>query len=310
MSREDIIKELHRMSRKKFKRRPYTMRGIDDTFQADLVEMIPYAQQNKGYKYILVVIDTFSKFGWAMKLKNKTGKEVTNAMHNIFKSNSNRIPRNLQTDAGKEFYNSIFRKLMEKYKINHYCTFSHLKASICERFNRTLLNRIWYRFTLQGSQKWIGILSDIVDSYNSTVHRTIQMRPVDVTKSVERMLLKTAYKTNSAINVSHLNKFNVNDFVRISKYKTIFEKSYTPNWSAEIFKIVTVLPTEPVTYKLSDLKDVEIKGCFYELELQKTKHPNTYLVEKIIRRKQNKVFVKWLGFPSSENSWINASELD
>lgn len=309
MNKEGVVKELHKMSRKHFKRRPYTMRGIDETFQADLIEMIPYAHQNNGHRYILVVIDTFSKFAWTIKLKNKTGKEVTSAMHTIFRDNPERIPKNLQTDAGKEFYNTSFQKLMEKYKINHYCTYSKMKASICERFNRTLLNRIWYRFSVQGSHKWVNILSDIVGSYNSTIHRTIQMRPIDVTKSIEKFLLKTVYKTNSSINVCYLNKFNVNDYVRISKYKSIFEKSYTPNWSTELFKVVTVLPTEPVTYKLLDLNGVEIKGCFYEQELQKTRFPDTYLVEKIIRRKRNKIFVKWLGFPDSENSWINANEL-
>lgn len=298
MSKEEIVKELHRMSRKNFQRRAYTMRGIDDTFQSDLVEMIPHAKQNKGYKYILVLIDTFSKFVWARKLKN-----------NIFKYISNRIPKNIQTDAGKEFFNSTFQRLMRTYKINHYCTFSKMKASICERVNRTLLNRIWYRFSMQGSHKWIDILSDIVDSYNSSVHRTIGMRPIEVTKSIEKYLLKTVYRTNSTVNASYVNKFSIDDYVRISKYKTIFEKSYTPNWTTEIFKVNTVLPTRPVTYRLSDLKGIEVKGCFYEQELQKTKHPNTYLVEKIIRRKQNRIFVKWLGFDNSENSWIDANDL-
>lgn len=309
MSKEDVVKELHKSSRKNFRRRAYTMRGIDDTFQSDLIEMIPFAQQNSGHKYILVVIDTFSKFAWAAKLKNKTGNEVTKAMQNILKSSPNRIPRNMQTDAGKEFFNRTFQRLMEKYKINHYCTYSKMKASICERFNRTLLNRIWYRFNLLGSHKWTSILADIVGSYNSTFHRTVKMSPIDVTKSVEKFLLRTAYKANSSLNVELKSKFRVNEFVRISKYKTIFEKSYTRNWSTELFKVAAVLPTNPVTYKLLDLNGTEIKGCFYEQELQKTNHPNIYLVEKIIRRKKSKVLVKWLGFPESDNSWINVSDL-
>lgn len=308
MSRIDVVNELHKMSWKNFKRRPYTMRGIDDTFQADLIEMIPHAHLNKGYKYILVVIDTFSKFAWTVKLKNKTGVEVTKAMETILINEPNRIPRNLQTDAGKEFFNSSFQNLMRAYNINHYCTFTKMKASICERFNRTLLNRIWYRFGLQGSTKWINILEDIMKAYNSATHRTIKMRPIDVTKSAEKFLLRTAYKRNASISSNYQQKFHVDDNVRISKYKTIFEKSYTPNWSTEIFKVVAVLPTNPVTYILADLSGDKIKGCFYEQELQITKHPDVYLVDKVLRRKGSQLFVKWLGFSDSENSWINKKD--
>lgn len=100
----------------------------------------------------------------------------------------------------------------------------------------------------------------------------------------------------------------MDDSVRISKYKTIIEKSYTPNWSTELFKVVAVLPTDPVTYRLADLSGNQIRGCFYEQELQKTKHPDTYLVERILRRKGDKIFVKWLGFSDCENSWINKTD--
>lgn len=98
------------------------MRGIDDTFQADLVEMIPYAKINKNFRYILCVIDTFSKYAWVMPLKNKTGEEVTTAMQKILDKDK-RIPKNMHTDQGKEFYNNKFQTLMKKYNINHYSTY-------------------------------------------------------------------------------------------------------------------------------------------------------------------------------------------
>lgn len=97
--------------------------------------------------------------------------------------------------------------------------------------------------------------------------------------------------------------------MRISKYKSLFEKGYLPNWSAEIFKVSKVVPTEPITYHLADLKGERIKGGFYEPELQKTKMTDVYLVEKIIRRKGNKVLVKWLGFDNEHSSWINANDV-
>lgn len=99
------------------------------------------------------------------------------------------------------------------------------------------------------------------------------------------------------------------DYVRISKYKGIFEKGYTPNWSTEIFKIIKAQNTCPVTYLLEDSRHNPILGAFYKEELQKTKHPEVYLVEKVLKRKGNKVFVKWLGLPNDENSWIDKSNV-
>lgn len=309
-NQQQVVDELHRSVRKNFPRRHYVMRGINDTFQADLIEMIPWANQNNSYRYILMVIDVFSKRAWAMPLKNKTGEEVTNAMTSIFTSNPTHIPRNLHTDEGKEFYNQCFQRLMKKYAINHYSTYSKMKASIVERFNRTFLNKLWPKFNLQGSHKWLHLLQPIIKEYNSTVHRTIKMRPIDVNEKNEQHLLNTVYKQNNDIDIVNKTKikFRVNDYVRISKYKSLFEKGYTPNWSTELFRITRILPTNPVTFRLVDLNDNEIKGGFYEYELQQTKLTDVYLVEKVIRRKGNKLFVKWLGFDDSHSSWIDAKD--
>lgn len=309
MSKEQVVNELHHSARRNFPRRSYEMRGINDTFQADLIEMIPFADQNRGYKYILMVIDVFSKRAWAKALKNKTGPEVTKAMESIFKENPDHIPKNLHTDEGREFYNQHFQRLMSDNYINHYSTFSKMKASIVERLNRTILNKLWRQFNLQGSHKWLNHLQSIIDTYNSTTHRTIKMRPIDVDAQSQEHLLKTAYKQNRTLKSDRQIKFKLGDFVRISKFKSIFEKGYTPNWSTEIFRVAKILPTQPVTYRLIDLNDKTIKGCFYAHELLKTQNKDIYLVEKIIRRKNGKLFVKWLGFDESHNSWINSNDL-
>lgn len=306
MSRKQVVEELHKYKRKNFLRRKVILKGIDDLFQADLVEMILFKHENKNYKYILTVIDCFSKFAWGIPLKDKTAIEVTNAMKNIFNS-SGRIPKNLQTDLGKEFYNKIFKNLMTEFKINHYSSFTHLKSSIVERFNRTLKEKMWKRFSAQGSYKWLNLIDELVDEYNNTKHRTINMKPIDVNSTkISNHLLKTAY--NFKIILSK-NKFKVGEHVRISKFKDIFEKGYTPNWSPEIFKIIFVNKKHPVTYLLEDYKKQKIKGQFYEKELQRTKYPNTYLVEKIVRTKGNEVLVKWLGFDKEHNSWVNKNEI-
>lgn len=303
-TKRDLVNELHKQARKNFNRRRVVMKGIDDLWQADLVEMGNYSKSNKNYRYLLNIIDTFSKFAWAVALKNKTALEVAKAMDSILKLG--RVPKNLQTDDGKEFFNKYFENLMQKYSINHYSTCSRMKASIIERFNRTLKGMMWKEFSLNGSYRWLNIYKDLIDSYNRKVHRTIKMAPINVNSSNEKKLLNTVY---SHLKIYKVSKFNVGDYVRISKYKHIFEKGYTPNWTTEIFKIKTVKNTYPTTYTLEDYLGNPIKGGFYDEELSKTKFPNTYLVEKILKTKGEKAFVKWLGFPNQHNSWINKSEI-
>ncbi|XP_071052936.1 uncharacterized protein [Onthophagus taurus] len=240
--KRDLVNELHAPARRHYRRRRVLLHGLLDLYQADLVEMIPYASVNKGYKYILTVINAFSKYAWALPLKTKTGKEVTQAMKDILHSKKNITPSNLQTDNGKEFYNSDFQKLMEQLNINHYSTYSTLKSSIIERFNRTLKNKMWKEFSMQGNYR--------------------------------------------------------------CKYRHAFAKGYQPTWSNEIFTIATVQNTNPRTYLIKDGRGEPILGAFYDEELQRVKHPDVFLIEKVLRRKGNKVRVKWLGMDSSHNSWI------
>lgn len=303
-----IVEELHKQSRVNFKRRRVIVKGLDDLFQADLVEMIPYARENKGYRYILVVIDVFSKYVWAEAVKNKTGEEVSKAMKKIFNTN-NRIPKNLQTDMGKEFYNKTFQELMKKNQVNHYSTFSNKKASIVERVNRTLKSIMWREFSFQGNYKWLNILPKIVEKYNNKKHSTIKMKPINVNKKNEKSLLNSVYNHIKIVE-KLAPKFKVGDYVRISKYRAEFQKGYTPNWSNEIFKINKIKLTNPVTYILVDQTDQPIQGGFYTQELQKVKYPDIYLVEKVLKRKGDMVYVRWLGFDSSHNSWIHKKNVE
>ena len=305
MEKRVLTDELHALARRIFKRRRVVVRGYDDLWQADIVEVRPYARFNKGYNYILTVIDVLSKHAWAVPLKTKGGNEATKAFSTIFREYE-RIPKNLQTDRGKEFYNTDFQKLVEKHNINHYSTYSVMKASVVERFNRTLKNDMWKMFTLNGTYEWIDELPRLVSDYNGRKHRTIGARPIDVTPAVADRLLPTVY---NVVNIAARPKFKVGDSVRVSKFKTVFEKGYTPNWSTEVFKIAKVQRTNPVTYLLEDYRGKPIAGGFYERELQKTAVPEVYLVEKTLRRKGDKVFVKWLGFDSSHNSWINKDDV-
>ena len=147
---------------------------------------------------------------------------------------------------------------------------------------------------------YINKLDDIVNEYNNTYHRVIKMEPIDV-------------KDNMYINIDReVNdkdpKFNLGDHVRISKNKNIFAKGYTPNWSEEIFVIKKIKNTVPWTYVINDLNGEEIIGTFYEKKLQKT-NQEELRIEKVIKRKGNKLYVKWKGYDNSFNSWIDKKEL-
>jgi len=128
------------------------------------------------------------------------------------------------------------------------------------------------------------------------------MRPIDVTPAVAERLLTTILYMYKHVKMQA--KFKVGDSVCVSKYKTIFEKEYTPNWTTEMFKIVKVQRTNLVTYLLEDYRGKSVAGAFYEHELHRATDLDIYLVEKILRRKDDKVYVTWVGFDNSYNSWI------
>lgn len=308
---EQVVEEIHKPARRNYQRRRVKMRRPNETYQADLVEMIPYSRENKGYKYILNIIDIFSKYAYSVPLKSKTGQEVATALESVLKkiqptTRKTHLVKNIHVDLGKEFYNKNVQELLDRYKINMFSTYSGLKASICERFNRSIKENMWKKFSLQGNYKWVDMLPNLLETYNNRIHRTIGMRPKDVTINHTAEILKRLNKNQVPRKPP---KFKVNDKVRLSKNKNLFEKSYTGNWSTEVFTITKVNNTNPVTYLLKDYLDQPVSGCFYSEELQKTKHPDVYLVEKVIKKQGNKLLIKWLGFDESHNSWIDQKDL-
>ena len=181
-----------------------------------------------------------------------------------------------------------------------YSTHNEGKSVVAERFIRTLKGKIYKYMTSISKNVYIDKLDDIVDEYNNTDHTTIKMKPIDVKDN-------TYINTSKEINNKDA-KFKVGDHVRISKYKNIFAKGYMPNWSAEVFIIKKVKNTIPWTYVINDLNGEEIIGTFYEKELQKT-NQEEFRIEKVIRRKGDKLYVKWKGYDNSFNSWIDKASL-
>lgn len=302
--RAKIARELHKQSRKNFPTRYVELKGINDLYQADLVEMKPFASVNKGYKFILTMINCFTKYAIAVPLKSKTSTEIVNALKPILE---NHKMKHFQTDQGTEFFNSKVQSLLKRHNINHYYTYTDKKASIVERFNRTLKGEMWKQFTELGNFKWLQILPLIIDKYNNKKHRTIGQKPIDVNKQNEQEVLLKILKSRS--HKIYKSKFNVGDKVRISLRFKHMTKGYWPRWSNEIYTVWKVQHTNPPTYILKDFKGEVLKGGFYHEELSKTKFDDVYLVQKVIRRKGNKLLVRWLGFDSTHDSWIDEKEL-
>lgn len=303
---------LHKGVQKRFKRRRTIVGGINQQYQADLIDMQKYSSANNGNKFILTVIDVFSKRGWARVLKNKSANEVTKAMKSIISDNP---PLTIHSDRGGEFLNSTFLNMLKTFDVKHFTTENDdIKASIVERWNRTIQQKIHRWFTKTNTQCYQDILPHLVNSYNSRPHSSTGIPPLEVNNSnSETVWLKMHLKDHSNNKFSLKPTLKIGDSVRIAKTRLTFDKGYTPNWSVEVFKVVNVIKSFPTVYRLKDLTGEEIKGTFYTQELQKVKLKNTFKIEKILKRKKTKsgeqYFVKWEGYPEKFNSWILKKDL-
>lgn len=297
---------LHKPCRKVFPRNKVLVSTIDEQWQMDLADLSAINEYNEGYKYLLNCIDIFSKYAWSIPVKTKSGESITNAFQSLLESTPRR-PQKIQTDAGKEFLNKKFQDLLRHNDISFFTTNSEMKASVVERFNRTLKERMWRYFTHKNTYKYIDILQDLMSAYNNSKHRTIGMKPIEVNESNASQILKRAYQVSKEPVVF---RFSIGEKVRVSKSKRTFEKGYVPNWSEEIFIIKQRLSRHPPVYMLHDQMNEPIEGIFYEPELQRVEHTDdVYIVEKVLKKRKRggkmEYFVKWRGYPEKFNSWVN-----
>ena len=274
---EQLANELHKPVIRKFEKRKVCSTFKDNIWGIDLADMQLLSKYNKGIRFLLCVVDIFSKHAWVVPLKDKKGISIVKAFQSFLKQ-SNRKLNKIWIDKGSEFYNASFKKWLRDNDIVMYSTHNEGKSVVAERFIRTLESKI----------------------YKYMTYTAIKMKPIDV-------------KDNTYINTSkEINnkdpKFKVGDHVRISKYKNIFAKGYIPNWSEEVFIIKKIKNAIPWTYVINDLNGEEIIGTFYEKELQKT-NQEEFRIEKVIRRKGDKLYVKWKGYDNSFNSWIDKGNL-
>ena len=216
-----LANELHKPIIKKFDKRKVYSSFKDNIWGVDLADMQLLSKSNKRLRFLLCVIDIFSKYTWVIPLKDKKGISIVNAFQIIFKK-SKRKPNKIWVDKGSEFYNNSFKKWLKDNHIEMYSTNNERKSVVAERFIRTLKNKIYNYMTSMSKNVYIDKLDDIVKKYNNTYHTSIKMKPDDAKDNTYIGFKKEVSDKN--------HKFKVGDQVRISKYKNIFAKGDIPNW--------------------------------------------------------------------------------
>ena len=308
---------LHHHVQRKFPRLKTVTAGLDQQWQADLIDVGQYADTNDGVKFLLTVIDTFSRYSWCVPIVNKTGRAVSDAFESVL--SQGRVPSYLQTDQGREFTNNTFQTLLKKYNIKFFTSHNDdIKCGIVERFNRTLQERIHRYFTKNNTyftknntRRFVDQLANIIQSYNNSHHSTVGTQPANITPhNQEKIWLKIHHKPRV---VKRKQEFRLGDTVRISKSRKIFEKGYLGRWTTELFKIKKIHQTRPPTYQLVDLQDEPVVGIFYSQEMIKAERQKYYDIDEILdrrtRRGRKEYFVSWKGYPKKFNKWVSDVEL-
>lgn len=310
---------LFKPARVTFPRPRIHINGADAVWEMDLMIMrhiftvddssdaMALPEANDGYSYVLLVIDAFSKYLWAQPCKAKTSYDVAKAFEKVLLDAAPRTPASLRSDMGGEFKGRAFARIAERLGIPHYWAYSDLKAVFVERSVKTVKARLRKHIDYTGQMRYIDILSDVIDTYNATVHSSIGMAPKDVQPEDRDVIEYHAY-LNDANPRPKPKKytFAIGETVVISKLRGSFKREYDEKYSHEIFRIKTRYKRSgtPV-YNLTEYDGSQIKGTFYEEELQSvTVTPDRrYTVETILRRRGNQALIKWRGWDRKYAQW-------
>ena len=225
---------------------------IDDIWSLDILDLKDYGpKNNRGYRYVLVVIDNFSKFGWTIPLKNKNAQTIKDSFENIL-INSKRSPNLIETDRDKEFYNNIFQDFLNKNNIKLYSRNSSYGAVFAERFNRTIRDLLKKIVFEQGDAKWIDVLQTITKQYNNRIHSSTKLTPIQASlKKNEGYVYKNLLDKRKKVKP----KFQINDLVRTADLKRTFSKGDTTNWSYKLYKITEIVNDTIPSYKIDNLSE-------------------------------------------------------
>ena len=225
---------------------------VDEIWSIDLADMIDYKiSNNKGFRYIFTVIDNFSKYLFAIPLKNKYSQTITNELSNII-TTSKRKPNKIESDRGLEFYNSIFQNFLKSKSIHHYFRFTDKRPSIAERVIRTIRNLLKKPVFKKGKADWISELPSVVKKYNNTIHSSIKITPNQASRKVnERKVYYNLKDKRSKLNP----KFKIGQLVRTADIKKVFSKGDSTNYSYKLYTITEVIHDTIPSYRIDYLPE-------------------------------------------------------
>ena len=199
---------------------------IDNIWRLDILDLKDFGpENNRGYRYVLLIIDNFSKYGWTVPLKNIYAQTKKDSLQNFFISSKSN-PDLIKTDRGKEFQNNIFQDFLNKNNIKLYSRNSSYGAVFAERFNRIIRDLLKRPVFEKGESNWIDILSVIWRQYNNRTHSSTKLTPIQASLNknegyVYKKLLDKRRKITP--------KFHINDLVRVADLKKTFSKSDMTN---------------------------------------------------------------------------------
>jgi hypothetical protein len=299
-----------------FPRQKILMSSIDEQWDADVMDMQKFSKQNSGYRYLAIFIDIFSKYIWVEPMKTKKNEEMLRAINRVF--GKGRKPLYLRTDQGNEYTGKYVQHYLRKNNVHHFTALNKIHANYAERVIRTLKGKIYRFFTANQTKRYIDHLDDIVDSYLHTVHRTINMRPVDITEKNAQDIYEKIYMPQQ-IELENKNikyEFAVKDKVHMAMDRGVFNKAYKETYFQEIFEITQRTRTHPPRYKLIDLLKQPVKGTFYEQQLTKVPYDYTgglQRIEKVVRYRTGSVgkeaLIRWKGYAPSYDTWLRVEDI-
>ena len=256
-----------RINHQNFKRRKVIVRGLRHQYQADLMDMAALKSKNDGFKFLLTVIDCFSRLAAVVPLKSKHAINVLNGMKVAFQKLG--VPDKLQTDQGKEFWNYQLKAYLQSLGVILFFTDQELKAQMVERFNRTIREKIKKYMKANQTLRYVDVLPSLVESYNHAPHRGLHgYAPVQVTKENEKEIFDLQYGAYLAETKAH-HKFKIGDKVKAVAAKIQFMKD-RPTFEDDLMVIVDCIHSNPPTYKLKRLRTQHlVPGTYYESQLQK-----------------------------------------
>ena len=237
---------------------------IDDIWSLDILDLKDYGpKNNRGYRYFLVTIDNFSKFGWTIPLKNKNAQTIKDSFENIL-TNSKRKPILIESDRGKGFYNNIFQDFLNKNNIKLYSRNSSYGAVFAERFNRTIRDLLKKIVFEQGDANWIDVLPTITKQYNNRIHSSIKLTPTQASlKKNEGYVYKNLLDKRKKIKP----KYEIGDLVRTADLKKTFSKGDTTNWSYKLYKITEIINDTIPSYRVDNLPERYNESLLKKTEL-------------------------------------------